>query len=42
MEKKSGLEDKTSVVFNQFAQGALDVDSFVSTMGQVISSYYAK
>lgn len=42
MEKKSGLEDKTSVVFNQFAQGALDVDSFVSTISQVIASYYAQ
>lgn len=41
MEKKSGLEDKTSVVFNQYAQGALDADSFVSTMASVIASYYA-
>lgn len=42
MEKKSGLEDKTSVVFNQYAQGALDADGFVSTMAQVIESYYAE
>ena len=41
MEKKSGLEDKTSVVFNQYAQGALDANSFVSTIKTVIEDYYA-
>lgn len=41
MEKKSGLEDKTSVIFQQYAKGALDADGFVSTIAQVIASYYA-
>jgi len=42
MEKKSGLEDKTSVVFNQYAQGAGDADWFTTTIGSVIADYYAQ
>ena len=42
MEKKSGLEDKTSVVFNTYAQGNLDADSFTSTIAQVCADYYAQ
>ena len=41
MEKKSGLEDKTSVVYNQYAQGAGDAAWFTETIASVIADYYA-
>ncbi len=40
--KKTGLENQTCQVYADYAKGSLDADGFVSTMGQVISSYYAQ
>lgn len=39
--KKDGLQNKTGQVFQDFADGKLDVDKFVSTMESVCKSYYA-
>ena len=41
MLKKDGLQNVTCQVFADYAMGKLDADSFVTTMAQVISSYYA-
>ena len=40
MLKKDGLQNKTCQVFAEYAKGTLDQAQFVSTMAQVISSYY--
>ena len=40
MLKKDGLQNKTCQVFAEYAKGTLDQAGFVSTMAQVISSYY--
>ena len=40
MLKKDGLQNVTCQVFADYAKGSLDTASFVSTMAQVISSYY--
>lgn len=40
--KKTGLENQTCQVFADFAKGSIDADGFVSTIAQVISSYYAE
>ncbi len=40
MLKKDGLQNVTCQVFADYAKGTLDQDAFVSTMAQVISSYY--
>lgn len=42
MLKKDGLQNETCQVFADYAQGKLDADSFVSTMAQVCSSFYAE
>jgi len=42
MLKKDGLQNVTCQVFADYAKGSLDADKFVSTMAQVISSYYAQ
>ncbi len=42
MLKKDGLQNQTCNVFADYAKGKLDADGFVSTMAQVISSYYAQ
>ena len=42
MLKKDGLQNSTCNVFADYAKGKLDADKFVSTMAQVISSYYAQ
>ncbi len=42
MLKKDGLQNVTCQVFADYAQGKLDADKFVSTMKQVIESYYAQ
>ena len=42
MLKKDGLQNETCNVFADYAKGKLDADGFVSTMAQVISSYYAQ
>ena len=41
MLKKDGLQNVTCQVFADYAKGSLDEDSFVTTMEQVIASYYA-
>jgi len=40
MLKKDGLQNKTCQVFAEYAKGTMDQATFVSTMAQVISSYY--
>ena len=40
MLKKDGLQNKTCQVFAEYAKGTLDQAQFVSTMAQVIASYY--
>jgi len=40
--KKTGLENETCQVFADYAKGSLDADGFVTTIAQVISSYYAE
>ena len=40
--KKDGLQNKTGQVFQDFADGKLDVDKFVSTMESVCKAYYAQ
>ena len=40
MLKKDGLQNKTCQVFAEYAKGTMDQAQFVSTMAQVISSYY--
>ena len=42
MLKKDGLQNQTCNVFADYAKGKLDADGFVTTMAQVISSYYAQ
>ncbi len=42
MLKKDGLQNQTCNVFADYAKGKMDADGFVSTMAQVISSYYAQ
>ena len=42
MLKKDGLQNETCQVFADYAQGKLDADGFVTTIGQVIKSYYAE
>ncbi len=40
--KKTGLENKTCQVYADYAKGSLDKDGFVTTIGQVISAFYAE
>ncbi len=40
--KKSGLENRTCQVFADYAKGAIDESGFVTTIGQVITDYYAE
>ncbi len=40
--KKDGLQNDTSVVFEDFAKGNLDVAGFVKTITDVTKNYYAK
>ena len=40
MLKKDGLQNVTCQVFAEYAKGTMDQATFVSTMAQVISSYY--
>ena len=42
MLKKDGLQNVTCQVFADYAQGKLDAQGFVDTIGQVIKSYYAE
>ena len=39
--KKDGLQNETGQVFEDFAKGNLDAAKFVTTIEQVIKSYYA-
>ena len=41
-EKKDGLQNETSVVFEDFAKGNLDVAGFVETISKVCENYYAQ
>ena len=41
-EKKDGLQNDTSVVFEDFAKGNLDVAGFVETISKVCAAYYAE
>lgn len=41
-EKKDGLQNDTSVVFEDFAKGNLDVAGFVETISKVCEAYYAQ
>jgi raffinose/stachyose/melibiose transport system substrate-binding protein len=40
--KKSGLENRTCQVFADYAKGSIDESGFVTTIGQVITDYYAE
>ena len=41
-EKKDGLQNDTSVVFEDFAKGNLDVAGFVEKISKVCEAYYAQ